>query len=159
MTRLELYENSIGDAGLIALAEALRTNKALKWLNLQQQQFGDAGVAALANSLAADTGGLETLVLRFNKVSTTSAVALAQALRTNSRLAGLALDNNMIGNEGGAALAAAVKENTVLTFMSVTKNGIDGSVTATITNELLDNKDPVLRAAKRAHLDTSRDEL
>ncbi|CAO3568679.1 unnamed protein product [Mortierella alpina] len=50
-TRLNLYNNSIGDAGVKALAEAFKTNNTLTTLDLQSNSIGSDGAKALAEAL------------------------------------------------------------------------------------------------------------
>merc|ERR1711924_65487 len=52
ITELDLYFNSIGDAGAAALAEALPASK-LTTLSLGSNSIGDAGAAALVKALPA----------------------------------------------------------------------------------------------------------
>ena len=47
LKRLVLYHTAIGDAGLVALAPALRLQPALEHLDLNHNPFGDEGLAAL----------------------------------------------------------------------------------------------------------------
>ena len=54
LKRLVLYHTAIGDAGLVALAPALRRWPALKELSLYDNPFGDEGLAALVASPPAD---------------------------------------------------------------------------------------------------------
>jgi hypothetical protein len=50
-----LYTNQIGDAGAVALADALKTNTSVTVITLGDNQIGDAGVVALANALKTNT--------------------------------------------------------------------------------------------------------
>ena len=64
---LALDSAAIGDAGLVALAPALRRRPALEWLGLYGNPFGDEGLAALvapppaAGAPPPTTGGLAQL--------------------------------------------------------------------------------------------------
>ena len=67
ITTLDLTLNEIGDAGAIALANALYTNKTLKVLNLSQNKIGILGANALLNVLQSKQNNvLEQLKLNNN---------------------------------------------------------------------------------------------
>eukprot|EP00964_Phaeocystis_antarctica_P108303 scaffold72916_cov67-Phaeocystis_antarctica.AAC.7 len=86
----ELLESTaIGDAGLVALAPALRRRPALEYLNLACNSFGDEGLAALvappppAAGAPPSTGGLaklKMLILSGTQVTDAGCAALAAAL-------------------------------------------------------------------------------
>ena len=52
-----MENNAIGDEGAAALAEALKVNTALTWLDLKDNEIGDEGAAALAEALKVNTAG------------------------------------------------------------------------------------------------------
>ena len=86
-TSLNLMNMGIGDAGAVALAQALHHNSTLKWLDLSNNVITDAG-----------------------------AVALAQALYYESTLLGLYLSgNDAIGKEGTHQLVQALTVNASIT--------------------------------------------
>ena len=91
-TSLNLMNMGIGDAGAVALAQALHHNSTLEWLDLSNNLISDAG-----------------------------AVALAQALQNKSTLLGLNLScNNAIGREGTHQLVEALTTNTSITTCGMT---------------------------------------
>ena len=51
METLDLRRNLIGDAGAVAIAEALRVNASVTVLNLGANEIGDEGAKALASAL------------------------------------------------------------------------------------------------------------
>ena len=84
---LSLVSMNIGDAGAVALAQALHHNTTLKGLNLSNNNISDGG-----------------------------AVALAQALHHNSTLKKLSLyGNDAVGKEGTHQLVQALTVNTSIT--------------------------------------------
>ena len=83
-TSLNLMNMGIGDAGAVALVQALHYNSTLEWLDLSNNLISDAG-----------------------------AVALAQALQNKSTLLGLNLSySDAIGIEGTHQLVEALTMNT-----------------------------------------------
>ena len=115
---LSLIKASIGDAGLVALAPALRRLPALEELDLQGNPFGDEGLTALvappqpAGALPPRTGVLtrlkRVLYLNNTQVSDAGCDALASALDNGAMpdLEGVYLD----GIPASAAAKAAVYE-------------------------------------------------
>ena len=113
---LTLANAAIGDAGLVALAPALRRRPALEYLNLECNPFGDEGLAALVapppppGTLPLPTGGLKKLKalhLDRTQVSDAGCAALATALESSAlpALEGLTL----IGIPASAAAKQAVR--------------------------------------------------
>ena len=85
------------------------------FLSLKSMGIGDAGAVALAQALHHDST-LEWLDLSYNVISDAGAVALAQALHHNSTLLGLYLSyNDAIGREGAHQLVEALTVNTSIT--------------------------------------------
>ena len=89
LKRLHLRNAAIGDAGLVALAPALRRRTALERLDFFDNPFGDEGLAALvappppAGAPPPRTGGLaqlKVLDLIYTQVTDAGCAALAAAL-------------------------------------------------------------------------------
>ena len=86
---LWLYNTAIGDAGLVALAPALRRRPALEDLDLGANPLGDEGLAALvapppaAGAPPTTTGGLaklKELYLSHTQIADAGCASLAAAL-------------------------------------------------------------------------------
>ena len=112
---LWLSNAAIGDAGLVALAPAVRRRPALEWLGLNGNPFGDEGLAALvappppAGAPRPTTGGLAQLKwLDLNRTQITDAgcATLAAALDSGALPALKRLD--LDGIPASAAAKAAV---------------------------------------------------
>ena len=66
VTTLFLSNNSIGDEGAKAIAEALKVNAVLTKLSLGGNKIGDVGAKAIANALKLGTAVLTELDLQYN---------------------------------------------------------------------------------------------
>jgi hypothetical protein len=93
LTRLDLQDNDIGDAGCAVLAHALRAH------------------ACAATCASGHATSLTRLSLHHNRISSDGAAFLAHALYFNSTLAHLELEHNAIGSAGAAAMADALMVN------------------------------------------------
>ena len=108
---LTLANAAIGDAGLVALAPALRRLLALRFLSLSHNPFGDEGLAALVapppppGTLPLPTGGLK-------------------------KLKALHLDRTQVTDAGCAALAAALDNGALPALKDLTLRGIPASAAA-----------------------------
>ena len=89
-----LQRKSIREDGAQALADALKTNKALTALNLEYNSIGDR-YQVLAESLKANST-VTTLHLAINLIGENGARALSEALKTNSTLTNLDVGNNIV---------------------------------------------------------------
>ena len=117
---LGLITAGIGDAGLVALAPALRRRPALEWLALIVNPFGDEGLAALvapppppAGAPPPPAGGLarlKSLFLRSTKVTDAGCAALVAALDSGA-LPALEYYRNLVHHTlASAAACTAVQE-------------------------------------------------
>jgi hypothetical protein len=134
---LELSHNRIGDAGLIAvldaltdcapmlrtlwlddnviglrgaerLADFLKVNSSLAILGLGSNNFGDAGVVCIAEALAS-SGTLRELKLKNNALGDAAAESLSMTLQANRALKRLHLECNAISEVGQTALREAAQ--------------------------------------------------
>lgn len=158
LTHLYLTKNKIGDRGVEALAKALQSKRFFTQLNpLEQTSIEDSGVAefhfalvkaihgscsirvtcldlsknniccsgaiALANALLSNST-LERLGLNSNKIACSGAEALAKALQLNGTLAHLDLQGNKIGDSGATEFTEALNKNYTLTYLDLSSNPI-----------------------------------
>eukprot|EP00435_Cladocopium_sp_Y103_P074507 s374_g49.t1 len=119
---LDLRSNEIGDQGVEALAESLKSNGSLKELALGGNSIGDRGAEAVAEGLKSN-GSLKDLWLWYNNIGDRGAEALAESLKSNGSLKLLALGGNSIGDRGAEALAAGLLQNRSLWTLSLSKFG------------------------------------
>ena len=117
LKHLNLFNAAIGDAGLVALAPALRRRPALEILGLNGSPLGDEGLAALlappppAGALRPPTGvltKLKLLDLERTQITDAGCAALAAALDSGALPALVFL--NVLGTRASAAAEAAVNE-------------------------------------------------
>ena len=110
LIELPLHDAAICDAGLVALAPALRRRRALEVLYLNDNVFGDEGLAALvapppAGALPPPTGGLK-------------------------KLKKLYLDSTQISDAGCAVLASALDSGALPVLETISLAGISASAAA-----------------------------
>ena len=84
---LDLIWNKIGDEGAAEIAEALKKNDTLTYLNLYNNNIGAEGAKALATAMKENKNiKLTEIYLPANDISAAGAEALAAALRVNDSL-------------------------------------------------------------------------
>lgn len=119
---LSLGCNRLGDEGVRILLEGLRRYKSFKRLDLSSCGISAAGAKVLADFLVVPNCDLRFLDLGCmkstwaageipNRIGTEGGIAIAEALRVNSNLEGLNLDNNSIEESAFAAIEQALCQN------------------------------------------------
>jgi len=116
---LRLSKNNIGDEGAMAIAEALKSKSTLQNLSLQKNHICNAGAKAIAEALREKNSALRQLWLSHNKIADEGAIALAGALKYESKsiLQNLSMQHNLIRDEGAEAIAEALKSNNTLQIL------------------------------------------
>jgi hypothetical protein len=79
-----LYKNQIGVAGAVALADALKTNTTVTYIDLDRNNIG-AGAVALADALKTNTT-VTSIDLRNNGVSSDRKAILIDDAKVASRI-------------------------------------------------------------------------
>ena len=124
LTYLDLSFNEVGKAGAAALGEALQSNCTLSHLFLCSNAIGDSGTAPLGEGLQSNCS-LSRLYLTENGIGDPGAEALGKAMQSNRSLTHLNLQVNLIGDLGAAALARALKSTGIqLTHLDLALNKI-----------------------------------
>lgn len=124
---LDLTKNNIGDGGASALARGCRPSR-LSELLLGSNAIRDEGGAALARALAPRCCALRTLILRSNRaLGDGTAVALAAALTTNTRLTTLDLCGTRMTREGALAIGDALVTNGSLRTLRIEAPRVDAA--------------------------------
>jgi len=159
LLKLDLDNNSLGEAGASMLTEALLEGEApVEWMSIANNGIGDKGaehfaqlmrkrpsqlkrlymgkngltgkgVAALAASLDSSEVVLETLILNANPVGDAGAEKMAAALRGNGRLKNLYMKACGIEDEGSLSLAGAASQHPRLEKLCLDGNKIRSEVT------------------------------
>ncbi|XP_067023921.1 protein NLRC3-like [Acropora muricata] len=115
LSYLDLYGCKITSLGVEVLAGALRTNRSLIYLTLEETGISSSATA-LAEALQSNRT-LTELNLCVNHIGNTEAIQLAQTLLDkNNTLAYLNLTDNRIGAKGKAELASVNQERCVIDF-------------------------------------------
>jgi len=122
ITRLDLNNNKISNGGAKALAEALKTNKTLILFNISNNNIGYDGGIAIADALKINTTLLD-LNLSENKIND-GAVYIADALKINTTLLKLNLEQNYIKDNGAVKIAEALIVNKTLLDLNLCGNNI-----------------------------------
>jgi hypothetical protein len=118
MSSLLLWGNAIGDRGALILAEVLRNNGTLTWLDLRSNCLSDVGAKAMATVLKTNIT-LTALSLKANRIEEPGVKALASMLATNNTLTDLQLMGCCLGSAGKQSLQKAVESNEVLTRLDL----------------------------------------
>lgn len=108
--------------GCIKIAQALKTNTSIKYLDLRGNSIRSDGAIALGQMLKVNST-LECLYLEWNCIGIwdTGIKSIAEALTMNESLTLLDLRNNKIGPHSAQALAISLKHNTTLKKLGTTK--------------------------------------
>jgi Ran GTPase-activating protein (RanGAP) involved in mRNA processing and transport len=114
--------------GAVAIAEALKVNITLTFLDLSYNDIEDIGAAAIIKAVSFNATTLRTkitaLILDGNRIGDRGANAIAEELKENTNLTELRLASNLIGNKGAIAIADAICVNKTLITLSLSKNMI-----------------------------------
>ena len=110
LTHLDLSWNYIRKKSAQEVAKALRHNRALRSLKIAYNMLGNLPAQELGSSLAANNF-LTSLDLSYNNVSPAAALVIAAAIQKNASLIYLNLDGNSIARNGAELLHAAVRRS------------------------------------------------
>ena len=128
LKELYLKDNKIGEIGSEALGKGLQSNRTLTHLNLDcNLDIGDSGASAIAKALQSSGSKLTWLDLSFNKISSSGATSISEALCVNSSLTHLGLGSNKINSSGASTIANSLQSNRTLIHLNLGGNEIDDS--------------------------------
>ncbi|KAF8925261.1 hypothetical protein BGZ47_003403, partial [Haplosporangium gracile] len=100
--------------------------------------FGAKELEPMAEALKTNST-LTTLDLQDSKIGSYEAQALSEALKTNSTLTTLNLQGNSIGHTGAQALSEALKTNSTLTNLNLSNNSIGDTGAQALSEALKTN--------------------
>ncbi|HEV2524320.1 MAG TPA: hypothetical protein VGU44_04225, partial [Gammaproteobacteria bacterium] len=121
---LSLWENNLGNTGVLALSESLKVNATLRHLDLWQNKIGNAGALTLSESLKVNSV-LERLDLWWNEIGDAGALAFAESLKVNRMLRHLNLMYNKIKDKGALALLEGLKKKGTLQHLDLEHNSVN----------------------------------
>lgn len=148
---LNLYGNSIGDAGMAAIATAMstRTLAGLRSLRLSDNAIGNAGMVNFG--LAASNGplALTALALNHNEIGDAGICALADIIfgRSLRKLSTLALAYNKIGDAGMTRFSSVISRGLpALKVLHLNMNRSSVSGTMALANAIAHGSLPSLQS-------------
>jgi Ran GTPase-activating protein (RanGAP) involved in mRNA processing and transport len=125
--------------GPAAIAEALRFNAALTFMDISSNSLDDKGMRSIGNALLSSSTsklgalkcdefdlpvGVKSLNLHGKRISSAAATLLAGVVRFSAALTTLDLSYNNLCLEGVKALADALRVNAVLTTLNLRSNDL-----------------------------------
>lgn len=145
---LELNTNQITADGASILAGALCNNTTLISLKLYDNKIGDKGVIAFTEVLKSKNAVLEIFDIGLNETTNDIALHIAEMLKTNKNLTQLLLSESNIRDDGVKQLASVLETtNTTLKYLklsdnkSVTDSSVDSLITMIKQNRSLEMLD------------------
>ena len=123
LTRLELYENPIGDIGAASIGDAIKTNAVLERLRIDHCEITSEGAVQLSAGLAINKS-LTKLKLRLNPIGDIGAASIGDVIKTNAVLEHLVISVCEITSEGTVQLTAGLAVNKSLTKLKLCWNPI-----------------------------------
>lgn len=96
LTHLQIRKNGVTDRGAAALGEALSLNPGIMLLSLRDNKISDVGAAALARGIASGNVTLHGVSLRENRITTAGAAKMINVLLHHRNLRGVALYDNLL---------------------------------------------------------------
>lgn len=133
-------------AGAIALANALKDNVILEELILYDNSIGDDGASALADALGEHPSALRVLSIPRNRIGTRGGAALGKMIATNTSLQTIYLMGQSgkgagMGDEGAYAWADGIAKNRgKFWFVNLNGNGITERGKSALRNARVENK-------------------
>jgi Ran GTPase-activating protein (RanGAP) involved in mRNA processing and transport len=114
--------------GAIALANAIKDNRALSALSLKDNRLGTKEAGKVLGEMLKENSMLKALDLSKNYVSKCEALGFAQGLavgiKDNVALSVFLLKSNNIRAEGGGALAKGLRGNNMVTELNIADNNL-----------------------------------
>lgn len=141
--RLDVRARSIGDAGAIILADALRHNTMVTNVMLYLNNIGISGISAIAAVLKNNNQTIVSLELNENDIGIDGGRAIADMLLENTSLREINLLSTNIQSCGAKAIAMAIKQTKTtnkLSSLNLCNNHIDDEGILAFADMLVDNE-------------------
>jgi Ran GTPase-activating protein (RanGAP) involved in mRNA processing and transport len=113
-------------AMLTRLSQTMESLHEMESVKLGAANIDNDGVRALANALKENTT-VKAIYLDNNVIGAEGASTLADAIKVNTTVTRINISSNVIGAEGATALADALKVNMSVTTINLRSNGISKS--------------------------------
>jgi hypothetical protein len=111
-THLMLQYQHFGDVGAVSLAEVLRTNTMLQFINVQGNDIGDPGMGAICDAVRENAKTVvQTINFSDNNIRDVGAMKLSALLEENTSIEEVWIRNNHISDMGGSAIYSAMIDN------------------------------------------------
>lgn len=136
---LALRNCNVGLANIQLIAEALKKNRSLKALHLEENPgFDTSSCSVLFDGLMSHRELLK-LKLWHNNIGPLGAVSVANFINVSQKLVYLDLSGNAMGDEGCEEVMHALADNSTVTYVDLGNNGIGTQGAIQISNTLLVN--------------------
>lgn len=123
--RFELNGSSLGNDGVMAVADFIRDNNTVTILDLKMNQCQDEGARALAAALKVNKK-VTDLDISFNDIGQGGALALVDLLKTNQHIAKLTMGYNNLEAKARKGIVETLTSNVTLTHVSMNGTNLSG---------------------------------
>ncbi|XP_075115919.1 ribonuclease inhibitor-like [Leptodactylus fuscus] len=136
LTELDIGGNQMDSEGLRSVANLLKRNPPLRHLCLAQSSVASTDVWAELFDAIKENTNLTHLLLDENSLGDPGAKLVAEVMQVNHSLRSLDLDSNDIGEEGGRAIIESLRVGSLLTSISLENNPISAGTIDAINRSL-----------------------
>lgn len=137
LKNLNLSDNTFGEEGSTALANALKDAPLLETLVLRDDALGDSGVKAICDVLVESAPKLIVLDLSGNDMARKGASSLSNLLKIG-KLKEVFAEDNELENAGAVELAKGITEDSSLQVLDVSSSEVGGRGAVALANALKD---------------------
>ena len=135
LKKLDINENSISDDGAAAISDGLKYNISLQELNMSNNKITSEGAKMISEAIKVNKI-LKKLDIHGNSISDDGAAAISDSLKCNISLQELNMSYNDITSEGANMIAEAIKVNKILKKLDINENSISDDGAAAISDSL-----------------------
>ncbi len=138
LTYLDIRQNHFGAKGAEHIGDFVANNSKLKHLNISECDLGSPGIVAVCKGLM-NNETLEVLSMADNNCSDAGCEAIANLFRGTKRLRQVDIQENHIGMEGISLIAKSLTKNRTLIFLGLQWNNISNEGAARLGEALMYN--------------------